>query len=292
MNYFHRPQHPVLLFLGCLGIGLLAFIVCSMVVIITQIGASPSSFSLDILPRNVLISIQVIQMVTLFVLPPVLFALFSKNDFIRLFSLNKPVIAQKYVFATLFAICLYPVMINFVDLVKQIPLPENIRLQAEEGDKLLEAAMKLLLDSKSFINFIIMLLIVGVGAGLTEELFFRGLLMPLIGEKTGSIWSAIIISAVLFSSLHGSIYNFIPIVLVGIMFGALYYKTQDLKLNIYIHALFNGLQVILNYLSQIEIIPVDIEEMDRFPIYIAIPCLILSIFLFQNIYKSDEYISS
>ena len=78
---------------------------------------------------------------------------------------------------------------------------------------------------------------------------------------------------------------------VGILFGYLYHKTKDLKLNIFIHALYNSLQVVLNYLHENKIIQSDIEEIKSVPILLWIVCLILVSFLTYKLIEDHEHIS-
>ncbi len=337
MNILNNiSDSPQLLFAKCFGIGIFVLILSISILIIANGTFDTASFALLMSKKSNLITIQLIQIIAFFIIPPVLFAHFSKNDFLKLFNLDKSIQLKTYGFALLFAICLFPVITYFVYLIEQVPLPSGLKEMAEKQNGELEAMMKLFLDSPDLGNFLLMLLIVGFGAGLSEELFFRGLLMPLLGEYNGPIilgaivsitllvlfgaslfsvlpvlfisalagyistrmnnkqrlWSGIILSSLLFSALHLSIYNFIPITFIGILFAYLYSKTLNLKLNIFIHSLFNGLQVIINYLHQINILQVDINEVKTFPLFIVIPCLIICYYLFRKLIKSHEHFSS
>lgn len=292
MNLLNKPQNQTLLFIGVVGIGILSFIVLTILLLTGNGGISPTSFAIDTLPKSLIVSVQAIQMISLFIIPPILFALFSKNDFLELFNLNKNVSGRKYLYALSLALFLFPFIIWMASAIESLPFPEELKKMADEQNALLEQAMKMLLDSPDPINFIIMLLLVGIGAGLTEELFFRGLLMPILSDIFHNKWAGMILSAIIFSALHMSIYNFLPITFIGILFGYLYYKTDDLKLNIFIHSVFNGFQVVLNYLNEIKLLAIDIDEVKTFPVYIALPCAIISFLIFRQLIKSHEHISS
>lgn len=176
--------------------------------------------------------------------------------------------------------------------IEQFPFPASIRTLADNQNALIEQTIKLFLDEPGFINFAIMYCLVGIGAGLTEELFFRGLLMPVIIDATKSVWIGIIVSSGIFAAMHFSIYNSLPIFLIAILLGYLYSQTQDLKLNIFIHGMFNGFQVLANYLHQIKLLPTDIDDIKTFPLIFVFPCIAIAIFLYSKLISKNENVSN
>jgi membrane protease YdiL (CAAX protease family) len=292
MNWKQRPSHPVLLFVGSTILGWLCLLVFALLAIGLTNGWNISSFSPDIFSRSLLIIMQIIQMVCVFILPAVFFALFSKNKFLSLYHLESKVNWKKYLIALLFAIVLFPILISMEYWIEQFPFPNSIRIIAENQNALIEQMMKLFLDKPGFVNFAIMYCLVGVGAGLTEELFFRGLLMPVIADTTKSTWIGIIVSSGIFAAMHFSIYNLLPILLIAILLGYLYSQTQDLKLNIFIHAMFNGFQVLANYLHQIKLLPTDIDYVKTFPLIFVFPCIAIAIFLYSKLISKNENLSN
>lgn len=294
MHYFYTQysiRHPFLKFLLSISAGIFTFLACAILIIGVQKGLSPSSFSIDTMPRHKLISLQVVQMICLFVIPPIIFALLSKSNFTAIYRLQEPLDWKKYALAAAFALMVFPLLVSLAHWVEFLPWPEQIKVIADQEKALIDAAMEFLLNSKDFGNFLIMLFIVGLGAGLTEELFFRGLLIPLLTRSTKFVWMAILVSAIIFSLLHFSIYNFFPILLIGLLFGYLFVKVQDLKLNIFIHAFFNGTQVCLNYLHQIGWMPQDMNEIDSFPILIVIATSAIAILIYTLLIRTYGHVS-
>ncbi|MEA1928458.1 MAG: CPBP family intramembrane glutamic endopeptidase [Candidatus Auribacterota bacterium] len=85
------------------------------------------------------------------------------------------------------------------------------------------------------------LFVVGILLGpLAEELFFRGVLFPALKKRLNVSWS-VIISALLFSSLHQTWAGFLPIFGLGILLAHSYQKTGSLLVPIFIHIIHNGL---------------------------------------------------
>lgn len=92
-----------------------------------------------------------------------------------------------------------------------------------------------------------MLLLAAVPA-FCEEMMFRGLVQKFAYSYTKKAWAAILISGLLFSLVHLSVYEFLPILLAGMVLAWVYQNTGCLWLNVLLHFLFNGLQVLLSYL--------------------------------------------
>ncbi len=87
----------------------------------------------------------------------------------------------------------------------------------------------------------------GVVAGVSEELMFRGILFRLVEEWLGT-WIALVVSAVIFGAVHlanpgATAWGAIAIALeAGLLFGALYVLTRSLWVGIGVHAAWNVVQ--------------------------------------------------
>lgn len=100
------------------------------------------------------------------------------------------------------------------------------------------------------IDFAMNLLLMGVVAGLGEELMFRGVLQPLMTRLFQNVHFGILIAAVLFSAMHNDLAGFMPRFLLGAMFGYLVYWTGSLWTTIIAHCLHNTWQIALAYYLQ------------------------------------------
>jgi membrane protease YdiL (CAAX protease family) len=83
-------------------------------------------------------------------------------------------------------------------------------------------------------------------APFVEEMFFRGFLFPLVARSAGP-WASIILTAVLFSELHGAQYEWawqqlVLIGLAGVAFGFARYQTRATTASFLVHAGFNAVQ--------------------------------------------------
>ena len=92
-------------------------------------------------------------------------------------------------------------------------------------------------------QWIFILLLVSLLTPLFEEILFRGLLFG--GLRAGwGVWTAGIISALVFSAMHGDPQGLPALTCLGAIFAYLYQRTGSLWSNIITHSLWNGLVVI------------------------------------------------
>jgi membrane protease YdiL (CAAX protease family) len=96
-------------------------------------------------------------------------------------------------------------------------------------------------------NWLLALLVIGVGAPLSEELLFRGFLQSaLAGSRLGFL-GASVISTALWTALHASytVFGIAQVFLIGLFFCWLLWRTGSLWVAIFCHALYNSLVVIV-----------------------------------------------
>lgn len=98
-------------------------------------------------------------------------------------------------------------------------------------------------------GFILAIIVVAVIAPVVEELFFRGFLYTALRKRWGIV-AAVILSSVIFSFFHFNVFNFIPIVIIGVALAYLYEITGSLGPPIMLHALNNLLSVIVVYYTR------------------------------------------
>ena len=77
----------------------------------------------------------------------------------------------------------------------------------------------------------------------SEELFFRGALLPLLRRVTGSWHWAVFISAAIFSAIHLELTGFLPRLIIGIILGYVFVITKSLWASTLIHFINNALVV-------------------------------------------------
>ncbi|SET48746.1 hypothetical protein SAMN05660297_02537 [Natronincola peptidivorans] len=95
-------------------------------------------------------------------------------------------------------------------------------------------------------EYVVLLMIISISAGICEEVFFRGFILPGY-EKLGTR-KAIIISSILFGVFHFNLYNLVGPIVLGLVFSYLVILTNSLYAGIIGHIVNNGFAVTLGFL--------------------------------------------
>lgn len=105
-------------------------------------------------------------------------------------------------------------------------------------------AMKMMMGNDSVASLILNLLIIGVAAGFSEELLFRGCFQRLLTTAGINPHIAIWTVALCFSALHMQFFGFVPRVLLGAYFGYLLLWSRSIWLPVTAHVLNNMMFVL------------------------------------------------
>jgi membrane protease YdiL (CAAX protease family) len=126
-----------------------------------------------------------------------------------------------------------------------------------------EDTLKTVLEMKTFLIFLINLILIGILPGIGEELIFRGILQKQFAGLFKNPVLAIWISAFIFSAIHMQFEGFFPRLVLGATLGYLYYWTGNLWVPMIAHAFNNGIQVILIYFTGMELSEFDENGSDQ-----------------------------
>ena len=181
--------------------------------------------------REIFTGLAITQL-TVILLPPVLFLELRKlnlRDVLRL----RPITLRQGLLTVLITLFMYPaavtanlIMLNILNRVGTLDIPQ-------------------IPTAGSLMEYLRLILIVAVMAGVCEEVFFRGLIMKSY-ERMGQN-QAIIISAVLFGLFHYNIYNLFGAIVLGLVFGMVVTATNSLMAGIIGHVVNNGFAVSLGF---------------------------------------------
>jgi hypothetical protein len=96
-------------------------------------------------------------------------------------------------------------------------------------------------------QWVLALLVVGVGAPLSEELLFRGFLLSALAASGVGFWGGALITTGLWTALHVgySTAGIVEVFLIGLFFSWLLWRTGSLRVAIFCHALYNSLIVLV-----------------------------------------------
>lgn len=169
----------------------------------------------------------------LVLLPPIIFMMVKQINIAKFIRLNRLRIKHGLLIIAI-TILSYPIALFFNLLV--------LTILSKVGN----ISQPSIPTASNFTEYIILMLIISLSAGICEEVFFRGFIMRGY-EGLGKI-QAIVVSAFLFGLFHFNIQNIVGPIVLGIVFGYLVYRTNSLYAGIIGHATNNGIAVTIGYL--------------------------------------------
>lgn len=141
------------------------------------------------------------------------------------------------------------------------------------------ATTQQLLDIHSIVQLIPTLIVVGLMAGLSEEILFRGAMLRTMQDSRLGTHAVVWLVAIIFSAIHLQFYGFIPRMLLGVWLGYLLVWTGNLWVPIIAHTLNNSTVVLFNYLSNTGVIPEGYGDNLGLPAEGGIPWLAIISFI-------------
>lgn len=176
----------------------------------------------------------------------------------------------------------------------QLDLPESMAglesWMKEMETQLMELTL-FLTDFQSIPELLTGILVIGVFAGIGEEMFFRGIIQPKMKLYTNSAHWGIWLTAIIFSAIHVQFYGFVPRVFLGALFGYLYHYSGSLLYPIIAHIFNNSLTVLVIYLSNQGIVDFDLESTDTvsYPAaFTGLLVLMIGFFYFKKINQPEN----
>ena len=100
-------------------------------------------------------------------------------------------------------------------------------------------------------HLILKLSLMAILPGICEELFFRGILLPSVGNFS-NLHVANLVTALIFSILHFQPYKIVPMFVLALVLGYIYIYTQNILFPIIFHFLNNAVGVIVYQYRDIE----------------------------------------
>jgi membrane protease YdiL (CAAX protease family) len=158
-------------------------------------------------------------------------------------------------------------------------LPESmkgIEKWMKDSEEATGELTKFLTTFKTPSQLIVAMVVVAVLAGISEELIFRGVLQNIALRASGNPHVAIWFAAFTFSFIHLQFYGFFPRMLLGALFGYLYYWTKNLWIPMFAHFVNNGFTLLMAYLYSTKAVDVNIEDTKSVPLSMALGSLLLS----------------
>lgn len=195
--------------------------------------------------------VQACQQIGLFLLPSLLLAVILRKKGESFLLMNR--IPDPFIFLLiiLLVILIIPVITWTGIINSEMDLPDWLSgiegMMREKEDKA-SGILGFLIGSDSIGGMTLNLLILAVIPAFAEEILFRGIFQQLLIKFFRSYHAGIWFTAVIFSAVHFQFYGFLPRMILGLIFGYLFFWSCNLWLSIIPHFLNNAIPVVMTYL--------------------------------------------
>lgn len=236
-NFRFKPIQRILILI--LSMMLFTIIASLIISIVTNNGITTQSLRIS----------TVIQDCLIFIVPAIVSAICISGLPAKFLGLDQKISFPFFILSITALLAFIPTINILVDYNENISFPESLKSIEEwmrESENRAQSSVKILLGGDSVASLIVNILIVGILAGFSEEIFFRGALQQIILSFKSNHHLAIWITAIIFSAFHLQFFGFIPRLLLGAFFGYLMYWSGSIWLPAIIHALNNSLVVLVS----------------------------------------------
>lgn len=230
----------VIMFISVSMIGL--FIAAVLSTIIMMRGQTATTLRIATLINDII----------MFVMPPVICAViysYRPAEYLRVASAPS---LTPLILAVGTMICSIPMMNMIIEWNEGLSLPSSLAAMESwmrEAEQRAGDTVNTLMGGSSAGSLTLSILIVGVLAGFSEELFFRGGIQRLLVSGRVNPHVAIWVTAFLFSAIHLQFFGFFPRLLLGAFFGYLLYWTKNLWVPIVCHILNNSIVATVTWMT-------------------------------------------
>ncbi|MDH5365895.1 MAG: CPBP family intramembrane metalloprotease [Cyclobacteriaceae bacterium] len=209
--------------------------------------------------------IQGVSAIIGFIVVPVLFMIIYEKKRINQFFIKKTS-ALLIALSAIIAITFTGFNSWFVEWNANVHFPEifsAFETYARDMESRAMEMTKYLTEFESTGIFILAFIVIAVVPGIGEELVFRGFLQKYFHKAYNNIHIAIWASAIMFSAIHLQFFGFIPRMLLGALFGYLYYWSGNLIIPIVAHMANNGFMILMMYLYELDYFETNVLDMEN-----------------------------
>jgi len=196
--------------------------------------------------------IQTMSQVSIFLLPGLVISWFMTGNIKGWLGLNKTVHPVMIAMVILLALACIPLtsLTGLINSEMEFPgwlhFVEKWMQAKEEEAQLLTSH---LVYASGTWGMLLNLFILAIVPAAGEEILFRGVIQQMMQKWLNSGIIAVVLTAVLFSTLHFQFYGFLPRMILGIVFGLLFLWSKSLWLPFIAHMVNNSIPVVLSYFS-------------------------------------------
>lgn len=150
----------------------------------------------------------------------------------------------------------------------KIILPKALKTVADKWESNYEDGVAMFVNMKTIGDYAFSLFMIAILPAVFEEILFRGAIQKLLFDWSKNVQISLIITAILFSAVHTSIYGFLARFMLGYVLGYIYHYGKSLWLNILMHFINNGVAVTAIYFALKQGVSIKGSMEDSMPIWV------------------------
>ena len=201
---------------------------------------------------GVLRYVQFSQQIGIFMLPSFMLLWFMKSDFVPSSWLyNSPALTAGILVFVL-GLSMIPFLGFTAGINEKMVLPGSLSgIQGWMKDKENAASdlTKVLISSDNIPGLLLNLMLLAIIPAFCEELLFRGVFQRIFIDLFRNHHLGVWITAIIFSSIHLQFFGFLPRLILGLVFGYLFYWSGNIWYPVMAHFINNAVPVVSAYLS-------------------------------------------
>lgn len=260
----------------------------SVTALLTQLFAEPEK-----IPNgwNALMIMQGTVHFFSYLLPTLIYWLYIERRTIAQFSVDRKIAPYVWSLSFLVVLAFIPVNSKFIEWNAAMNLPDalsGLEKWMRDKEDQLSVMTEFLTSYTSFSQLLIALFVVTLLPALGEEFLFRGVLQTKLYQQIRNIHVAIWVSAAIFSAIHFQFYGFLPRMMLGALFGYLYYWTGNLWVAVLAHFVNNGFVLVMMYLHNVGLVKINIEEAKSMPLWLILASFLASAAILGVIRKNGR----
>lgn len=213
--------------------------------------------------RTRVLAVSVIQGILVFLLPTLLTWMLTSTEPAAEIGLRRQLSGRYWLWAIFLYVLAYPALCQTVFWNEHMTLPDSmsgLEQMLRKWETSGAETTQEILSVKSTGAMIVNLLIVGLFTGFVEEMFFRAGVQKLMIRAGIRPMVAIWLAALVFSTMHMQFFGFLPRLLLGAMFGYVYYRSGSILMAAMLHGINNSVVVVTSWMTQRGIINNDIDS--------------------------------
>ena len=260
----------------------------SVTALLTQLFADPEK-----IPNgwNALMIMQGTVHFFSYLLPTLIYWFYIERRTVGDLSTDRKPAPYIWVLAFVLVLAFIPVNSKFIEWNAAMDLPDalaGLEKWMRDKEDQLSVMTEFLTSYTSFGQLLIALFVVTVLPALGEEILFRGVIQSKLYLELRNIHVAIWLAAAIFSAIHFQFYGFLPRMMLGALFGYLYYWTGNLWVAILAHFVNNGFVLVMMYLHNVGLVKINIEEAKSMPLLLIAASLVVSAGILGAIRKNGQ----